>query len=44
MPNMVQVGGMHIKPPQELPNVRSGKIYSQFYLLQKFVKILTVVP
>jgi glucuronosyltransferase len=37
MPNFVQVGGMHIKPPQELPDVRSGKIISSiyFYLLQE---------
>jgi glucuronosyltransferase len=31
MPNMVQVGGMHIKPPQELPSVRSVNIYIQFF-------------
>ena len=30
MPNFVQVGGMHIKPPKELPDVRSGKICRQF--------------
>jgi glucuronosyltransferase len=29
MPNFVPVGGMHIKAPKELPDVRSGKIRRQ---------------
>jgi len=33
MPNFVQVGGMHIKPPKELPDVRSGKISRQFIFI-----------
>ena len=33
MPNLVQVGGMHIKPPQELPDVRSSKICLQFIFI-----------
>jgi glucuronosyltransferase len=33
MPNLVQVGGMHIKPPKELPNVRKCKVCFQFIFI-----------
>jgi glucuronosyltransferase len=33
MPNLVQVGGLHIKQPQELPDVRSGKICLQIIVI-----------
>jgi UDP-glucoronosyl and UDP-glucosyl transferase. len=33
MPNLVQVGGPHIKQPQELPDVRCGKTCRQFIVI-----------
>jgi glucuronosyltransferase len=33
MPNLVQVGGMHIKPPKELPDVRRCKVCLQLIFI-----------
>jgi glucuronosyltransferase len=30
MPNYVQFGGMHVKPPKKIPQVRIGKKYFRF--------------
>jgi glucuronosyltransferase len=32
MPNYVQVGGMHVKPPKKLPQVRIGRLISIYFL------------